>query len=147
MVQTIPGLATPEGTAPARHGSSLPEHLERVLTRLSSARALGRIGSPADLLIDEISHELDLARLASGGLRGEARKAMTARLAARDAALSLLARDAVGADALEALRREAVDELAAFCAQMTPERFSHAIEVAVDRLLRTKLGLPALEFH
>ncbi len=141
--------AVNEGAAEgsARKGPSLPEHLERALTRLSSARALGRIGPSADPLIDEVSMDLDLAKRASGGLRGDARKALTARLSARDAALAAIARDALDADALDALRREAGNEMQAFRDQMTPERLAHAIDVAVDRLVRMKLGLPTLAFH
>lgn len=133
--------------AAPRRGPSLPEHLERALTRLSSARALGRLGPAADPLIDDISGELDMARRASGGLRGEARKAMTDRLGAYDARLSVLARDAAGADVVQALRQEADDELAAFRGQMTPERFAHALDVALDRLVRTRLGVPTLAFR
>jgi hypothetical protein len=131
----------------ARRGPSLPEHLERALTRLSSARALGRIGPAADALVDTMSAELDVARRASGGLRGEARKSMTARLGVHDAALSALAREAIGADALETLRQEADEELAAFRGQMTSDRYARALEVAVDRLVRTNLGLPTLAFR
>src|SRR5262249_33231659 len=41
----------------ARH--SLPAHLERVVMRLSSARATGALDADADDLIDRVSQELD----------------------------------------------------------------------------------------
>ncbi len=146
------GLTAPQAVAGraeggARNGPSLPEHLERALTRLSSARALGRIGPVADPLIDEVSKDLDLAKAASGGLRGDARKALTARLRARDAALAAIARDALDADVLQALRSEASQEIEAFRDQMPPDRLARAMDLAVDRLVRMKLGLPTLAFR
>ena len=62
-------------------GPSLPAHLERVLIRLSSARATGKLGAETDALIDRVAAELDRARASAGGVRGEARKALTTRAA------------------------------------------------------------------
>ena len=62
--------------SPRRKGSSLPEHLERVLVKLSSLRATGVLGEEADALVDRVSAELDVARGNSAGVRGEERRAI-----------------------------------------------------------------------
>jgi hypothetical protein len=64
---------------------SLPAHLERVVTKLSSARAKGVLGDEFDELIDRASKEFDAARASAGGLRGAARQAALDRLSALDA--------------------------------------------------------------
>src|SRR4051812_7972393 len=69
-----------EETPHRRRGPSLPEHLERVLIRLSSLRATGQLEDSADLLVDAVSTELDVARRKSGGLRGDERRAVVDRL-------------------------------------------------------------------
>jgi hypothetical protein len=90
--------------SPPRRGPSLPEHLERVLLKLTNAQATGVLGASLDPLIDQLSAELDRARAASGGVRGEARRAMSERLAAADASLLAMARPAVGPEELESMR-------------------------------------------
>src|SRR5262249_3654858 len=65
--------------------TSLPVHLQRAVTRLTSARVSGCIGPEFDPLIDRLSTELDAARSKGGGLRGDARAAALARLDAADA--------------------------------------------------------------
>ena len=139
------GLGEAEPRA-GRRGPSLPEHLERALLRLTNARVVGTLGEAADPLIDEVSGGLDQARRAPGGLRGEARRQLIDRLAAMDATLAALACDAIGADLLQGLRRDADEELAAFRDQMLPDRFAHALDVAVNRLVLARLGLPTLTF-
>ena len=43
---------------PDRRGPSLPAHLERVVTKLTTARATGKLGDEFDALIDRVSAEL-----------------------------------------------------------------------------------------
>jgi hypothetical protein len=135
-------------TAPRaeRRGPSLPEHLERALIRLTNARATGALGDAADPMIDAVSRSLDDARRTSGGLRGDARRAATERLAALDLELLSHARESIAPEVLAALERDANAELAAFREQMPPDRFARALQVAVERLLRARLGLPTLTF-
>jgi hypothetical protein len=125
---------------------SLPEHLERVVTKLSSARASGVLGDAFDPLVDEVARELDTARAAKGGVRGDAREAMIARLADLDRALIARARESIDTGALASLGREADEELAAFRASMPPDAYGRARAGAVDRLLRERLGLPIITF-
>src|SRR5262245_35399352 len=54
----------------SRH--SLPAHLERVVLRLSSARATGAVDAAADDVIDRVARELDAARASARGVRGDA---------------------------------------------------------------------------
>jgi hypothetical protein len=129
-----------------RRGVSLPEHLERVLRRLTNARAMGAIGPAADALIDQISEELDRARASAGGLRGEARTALLERLVAADAALLAMARLAVDRAALDQIRLDAHAELTRIGEHMPADVLARALERSIDQLLRERLGLPTIIF-
>ena len=140
------------GSAPAgssgpglRTKSSLPEHLERVMLRLTNARATGTLGAAADPVLDRISRELDAARAAAGGIRGEARRALLERLEGLDRELAGLARSAIAAER-SSIDREADAELADFRTRLTAERYARAREAIVDRLVRERLGLPTVSF-
>jgi hypothetical protein len=126
--------------------SSLPGHLERVVVRLTAARANGSLGDDFDALIDRASAELDAARGRSGGLRGPARQALLDRLAALDAEMVQQARATFDEAAQASLTHEAESELAAFRAGMTPEAFARARDAAIDRLVRERVKLPTIAF-
>lgn len=134
------------GGAAAPRGPSLPAHLERVLTRLSSARATGRLGPDADALIDRVSTELDQARAHARGIRGDDRRALLERLAAVDRALLDAASLGMTAPEREALAAEAAGELAAFRDRLAPEAFAAAVARTSDRLIRERTGLPVVAF-
>jgi hypothetical protein len=127
-------------------GPSLPAHLERVVLRLTSARAGGSLGDAFDALIDRVAAELDAARAKAGGLRGEARQALLDRLTALDAELVQQARAAFDADTLATVRREAESELSGFRAGMTADAFARALDAAIDRLVRERVKLPVVAF-
>jgi len=131
---------------PESRRESLPAHLERALMRLSDARAKGVIGEPFDPIIDAVAHELDAARAASGGVRGDARKAMLDRLSQLDTDLLEAARGLLDDPTRATLVREAEGELAGFRAAMTDEAFARARESAVDRLVRQRFALPTIAF-
>jgi hypothetical protein len=138
-----------QGSAEAANehrGPSLPVHLERVVLRLSSARATGQLGAEADALLDRLSSELDVARGQAGGVRGERRLALIARLRAIDQELMTATRDALSDAELHALGTAADDELAGFRERMTREAYARARETAIDRLLRERTGLPTIVF-
>ena len=136
------------GRPPAADGKrSLPSHLERVLLRLSSARARDSLGAGFDAVVDRVSAELDAARARAGGLRGAARRELVQRLAALDAELLQQARGTLDAAATSVLAREADEELSAFRAGMAPEAFARARDAAIDRLVRERLGLPTIAFE
>jgi hypothetical protein len=127
-------------------GVSLPAHLERVVSRLTNARATGTLGADADELIDRVSRELDSARATTRGLRGDARTALIARLAKLDEELLRLARASFDEAGRRALETEADDELAGFRERMAPDVYRRAREAAVDRLVRERLSLPTITY-
>ncbi len=129
-----------------RTRGSLPAHLERVLQRLTAARASGTLGDPFDALIDRVSAELDVARAKAGGLRGDARRALLDRLTAIDVELLQQARARLDDAARIALAREADGELAGFRSGMSADAFARAHAAAVDRLVRERFHLPAIAF-
>lgn len=126
---------------------SLPAHLERVVLRLSSARARGSLGDAFDSLIDRVSAELDAARSKAGGLRGAARRELVERLSMLDAEMMRQARSGLDAADAASLARDAEDELAAFRSGMAPDAFARAREAATDRLVRERFGLPTIAFE
>lgn len=125
---------------------SLPAHLERVVLRLTSARARGSLGDDFDALIDRAAAELDAARAKAGGLRGEARQALLDRLTALDAELVRQARATLDEASRVALTRDAESELAAFRSGMTSDAFARARDAAIDRLVRERVHLPTIAF-
>jgi hypothetical protein len=129
-----------------RSRASLPAHLERVLQRLTAARAGGTLGDPFDALIDRVSAELDAARARAGGLRGAARQALLDRLTAIDVELLQQARTLLDHGARAALAREADEELAGFRSGMNADAFARAHDAAVDRLVRERFNLPTVSF-
>ena len=141
------GVTAIEGVAsqiPNPKSLSLPAHLERVVTRLTAARANGAIGDAFDAVIDRVANELDAARSQAHGLRGAARQALIERLAALDAELLGQARRLVDESERAALEREADDELRAFRGGMTADAFAAAHRAAVDRLVRERFNLPTI---
>jgi hypothetical protein len=140
--------ATGSGTASqgTRRGPSLPQHLERALIKLTNARATGVLGPAVDLLIEQLSGELDRARGAAGGLRGDARRMMSERLAAVDRSLLSIARESVSAEELDAMRRDTNALLGSVVDQMAPDARERARERALDQLVRERFHLPTLTF-
>ncbi len=135
-----------QSTASGRQ-SSLPDHLQRAVTRLTSARAAGTIGEAFDQIIDQTSQALDVARAKAGGLRGAARREVLANLSALDGSMMTLAREQVDAAARAAIEQEAAQELAPFRGSMAADAYQHAYAAAVDHLIRTRLNLPMIGFE
>jgi hypothetical protein len=130
----------------AGRSQSLPEHLERVLMKLTNAQVTGALGASIDSLIDQVSGELDRARGAAGGLRGDARRALTDRLAVADASLLSVARLTIGAEDLRHMRRDVDALLGSIVDQMAPDARDRARERALDQLVRDRLHLPIITF-
>lgn len=132
------------GERRGRRGPSLPEHLQRVLLRLTNARATGTLDAGADALLDRISGELDVAKASARGVRGDERRAAMARLEAADEQLLAIARDSLGEVVLRELHLDIDRELSGFRAQMTDEAFVRARQTALDQAVRERLHLPTL---
>jgi hypothetical protein len=141
-----PTTSTDGGAALRRKGPSLPEHLERVLIRLSSLRATGSLGDAADTLVDAVALELDAARGRSAGVRGEERRATIERLGRLDAELAALIARTIDPEVAAAVRREVLADLASFRSTMSPDAFEQSVELAVAKALRARLGLPVIAF-
>jgi hypothetical protein len=143
------GASSPPPSAdpsPGAERHSLPAHLERAVMRLSSARASGTISDALDPLIDRVAAALDEIRSHAGGIRGEARQRMLARLAALDRELGDAALADAGATLVEECRRDAAEDLRPFRDTMAREAFERAQRAAIDRLVRDRLGLPVLSY-
>jgi hypothetical protein len=133
--------------SPAGRSQSLPQHLERVVLRLTSVGVSDSLGGDFDALIDRVAAELDAARAQAGGLRGQARQALIDRLSALDAELLQRARGSLDGAAAASLARAADEELAGFRSGMTPEAFARAREAAMDRLVRERFVLPTIAYE
>jgi hypothetical protein len=139
--------AAPDEAGAARHSSSLPAHLERVVTRLTTARAAGKIDAAFDGLIDRVARELEAARASARGVRGDARQALLTRLAALDDELLRTARAGIDDESRAGLSREADAELASYRDRMAPDALARARATAFDRLVRERCGLPIVTFQ
>jgi DNA-binding GntR family transcriptional regulator len=99
-----------------------------------------------DDVVDRFVRELDAARAAAKGLRGDARAAFLERLRTLDDELIAAARGLCTAPVLQQLEGEADEELAPFRARMPREAFEQSRRAAVDRLLRERRRLPVVTF-
>ncbi len=133
-----------EGDGHDRRRESLPAHLERTISRLTSLRA-GE-DRALDGVLEAIVRELDGARAAAKGLRGEARRAFVERLRALDLVLLDAARDRCDAAELSRFEREADEELASFRDRMAADAFVRSKDACVDRLIRERHRLPVVSF-
>jgi hypothetical protein len=146
------GLGQPESAESAgdeprqRSGPSLRAHLDRVVTRLTDCLASGAVAGDLERAIERVVTEMGDARAASRGLRGEARAAFITRLQAVDDDLVAAARASTPADVLEAIGREAGQDLAAFRGRMPADDYSRAVEAATMKLLRERLKLPVVAY-
>jgi hypothetical protein len=129
-----------------RSGPSLRAHLDRVVTRLTERLASGAAAGDLEHAVEKVAAELGDARAASRSLRGEARSAFIARLRAVDDELMAEARAATPTDVLEALEREAGQELAAFRGRMSADDYGRAVAAATTKLLRERLKLPDIAY-
>jgi len=143
----VPAADPDQETADASHahrGSGLPQHLDRVLTRLTAVRTARPEADALGRVLDDILDELGELRAVTRSLRGEARVRAFERLRERDRQVASAARGAASAADVDAAHREAAVELSPFRARMTHEAWRQSVEAAVDRLLRERLGLPRI---
>jgi hypothetical protein len=146
-VSAAPPDDATEGAAGKRPRSSLPAHLERVIVRLTTARATGRLAPDLEAAVAAAVRELDLARAASAHLRGEPRAVFVARLRDLDAQVMEAAERSLAHDDRSAVEIEARDELASFRGGMAPEAYARAVDAGARRLLRARLALPVISFE
>lgn len=131
-------------SAPSKRAPSLSKHVERALDRLS--RAMGRDDWPdrlradADRILMALAGIRESARTARGAVRDE----LAEQLRALDADIAAAASAAAPPNLIAELRGEAEQELAPFRGRLQGEAWRHSMAITVDRLLRDRLGLPAL---
>ena len=144
----LPGAEPAVEDAQARRRTrSLPEHLDRVCERVTARRA-GMTPPPPefDAVLDAITTEAAAFRDLPGPLRGETRERITARLEELDRLMLEAARAQADPADVQAMRREASEQLLPFRDRMPAETYRRAIESAVDRLVREREQLPVVSF-
>jgi hypothetical protein len=145
----LPGAESAVDEAQARRRKrSLPEHLDRVCERVTARRA-GMTPPPPefDAVLDAITTEAAAFRDLPGPLRGETRERITARLEELDRLMLEAARAQADQADMQAMRREASEQLFPFRDRMPAETYQRAIESAVDRLVREREQLPTVSFE
>jgi len=142
-----PPHASSDALARVRRAPALTTHLDRVLVRLTSVVAATPLPAALHACLAQAITELDGVRQSAGRVRGDARAAVVARLAALDEEVLETAMSAVDRTTFDEVRREAADELAAYRARMAPADFEAAVAGAARRLLRDRYGLPRLALH
>lgn len=135
--------ATPESAE--RKRPSLTKHLDRAIERLG--RSAGRLDLPEPLrdALGDMMTTLMALRDTARGARGAERDATAAQLPALDRQLLAQARASAPADVLDALRRDAERDLAAYRDRLSGASWRQTVDAAVDQLLRERLGLPTLD--
>jgi len=154
----LPGAEPTEQEAVRKQRRSLPEHLNRVLERLTALLG-GGSGNPFPgssgkgfpepflALLEATANEVSTLSDLPSPLRGDMRARVLERLAGLDAAMLAAARSETDAATLQAFRREAAEELAPFRDRLPQDAYDRAIESAVDRLLRDRAQLPVIAFE
>ena len=144
----LPGAEAPADEAPAkRRTRSLPEHLDRICERITTRRARMTPPPPEfDAVLDAITKEAAAFRDLPGPLRGETRERITARLDELDRLMLDAARAQTDPADVQAMHREADEQLLPFRDRMPAATYERAVESAVDRLLREREQLPVVSF-
>jgi hypothetical protein len=77
-------------------------------------------------------------------VRGDARRALLARLVEADAELLRIARQTLTAADLDGVTAQAASDLAGFRERMSADAYSRARLAATDRLIRERFNLPTI---
>jgi len=143
-VRAASGDAADGGEGAKRRQPSLSKHFERVLGRLEQAAA--RPGWSNELRdgVESCRQRVAALQESSRGARGAAREDVARQLAELDEELVALARRFAPADLQRAIQHEAEADLAAFRGRLGGDAWLRSIDLTAARLLRDRLGLPAL---
>jgi hypothetical protein len=142
------GDAAPvSGTAEARPAASLRAHLDRVIVRLTTLRAGGRLAPAADATLDSAIRELDGRRGSGGEMTGDDRLAAIDRLRALDAQVVAAVAAGLPEHERREIEREAEAELAPFRAGMAADAYERAVATSSTRLVRQRTGLPVIAYE
>jgi len=139
--------AQSEAEASASRRDTLPGHLERIVTRLTAARASADRSETFHRIVDDAVREIDRLRPAAKRARGDDRRSLVERLTELDRAVVTAAATELGETRAAALRAEAEAEIAPFAMRMPADARNRAVDVAFERLVREEVGLPAVAFE
>ena len=123
---------------------SISRHLDRAIDRLSRAAARMDVAEGLREECTRLLQALSTIREGSARLRGDARTEVEAALSALDAQLSEAARRHAAPEWMDSIRAEAAADLAPFRTRLPAEAWDRSMNITIDRLLRDRLGLPAL---
>jgi hypothetical protein len=124
----------------------LHDHLQRAVARLGDLALRETVPSAVIHILPAVIHELGEMTPSARRVRGDARRRIVKRLAELDRALVDAARRSSDPDALQSLSREGEAELSPFRGRLPDEAYTRSVELAMERLLRERLGLPDLRF-
>jgi len=143
------GIPTSRGgrAAAASRQATLGQHIDRVVTQLTTLRDGGRVPAAMEPALAAALGALEARRAAASTARGAAREALIAELTTIEAGLTAAALDAVGAVARADARHEAEAEIAAYRGRLPPAQWDAAAAAAAARLVRLRLGLPQVAFE
>lgn len=143
--QVVPEPGGEHIPAPVKPRYSLAAHIDRVTGRLVARQT--DTGTPElNREIARAIEHLDDMRDKAAKARGAARARLIDQLANLDGALAAVAHQTSSAELREELARETAVELEPFRQRMTAPVYQQAVDSAVDRLLRERLGLPRLAY-
>lgn len=138
-----------EGRAPepAPRKASLASHIERVVARLTGARAGGRRSPGFDAALSAAVRQLDGLAADAGRARGEARTAIVERLDVLDREVLDAALREIDAPTAAELGRESEAELAPFGSRIPADARDRAVKAAYARLVREAFGIPVIHYE
>ncbi|HUR21842.1 MAG TPA: hypothetical protein VMZ90_13595 [Vicinamibacterales bacterium] len=138
------------GTASAEHSASpkrrsAPKAIDRAIERLG--RLAGRLELPEEFrdAMSRLIEQLSALREELAHSRGAVREQLLERLAPLEGELLDHARGVVPADVMRDIKARAEQDLATYRERLSPDAWSRAIAVTVDRGVRDHLELPSLD--
>jgi hypothetical protein len=140
------GVQQDSTPASAQRRGTLAAHVERVSAHLQAWLQPAASDAPLRPHVQAAADALTELAAPSVTARGAARDALLARLAALDAALVDAAAASLPAERLEAMTREAEQELEGFRSRLDEPQWAAAVATARARAIRRDAGLPPLGF-
>ena len=143
--ETDTHVAAPEPSANPKRRSA-PKAIDRAIDRLG--RLAGRLELPGEFrdAMSRLIEQLSAVREDLAHTRGAARDRVLERLAPLEGELLEHARGIVAADVLRELTARAEQDLAPYRERLTPEAWTRAVSVTVNRGVREHMELPSLDF-
>ena len=134
------------GHAASPKRKSVPKAIDRAIDRLG--RLAGRLELPGEFrdAMSRTIEQLSLLRQELAHTRGAAREQVLERFVPLERDLLDQARAIVSAEVLRDLTTRAEQDLAPYRDRLSPEAWTRAVSVTLDRGVREHFELPSLEF-